>query len=609
MTGSRSHRLLTPIAIISMAAILALLAFLQYRWIGEASAADRERLQRSLTLASGLFRDDFNHELVQLATWFQTPELIGGEDWSLLAQHVEDWRSFGPGELRISDVHVLENPGQAESRALLIQPGGEASRSDWPDRLKSVSGRLVGRGGGPGGPGGPGGRRGGPPVGRVWTYVSTPPALAQVITAYPQRQERERRGGRPQVLALLIIELDPEYLRQVTLSSMEALHFGAVEDHGYRIAIFHAETGEIVYATDGMAVELPRDQATPLLWTREEIAAQEIRRTAAVRGRGRGAPSGRGDAGGRGGWGLRGSMAPAAMFRGPVIVTPGDRGDGWMLAATLAGGSVDTVVADLRSRNLAVGFGVLGVLGLAMTGVMYSARRAQRLAELEMDFVANVSHELRTPLTVILSAGDNLAEGVVAGPEQVQEYGQLIKQQGARLTTMIEQTLQFAAVRAGRRKYTPEVVDPQQLLKRMLDECRPSISEAGFELEAQIDDGLPSIQADPGAIGQSIQNLIHNAIKYGGEARWLGVRATNSGGEVLISVADRGMGIDSDEARHIFEPFYRGSRATDAQIQGSGLGLSLAKEAAEASGGRLTVESSPEQGSVFTLHLPIEATT
>ncbi len=581
-----------------MAAVLALLAALQYRWIGEASAADRERLQRSLELASGLFRDDFNRELVQLATWFQTPEVSEGGDWALLAQHVEDWRSFGTGELRIADVYVLENPMGAESRALRIEPDGKVSPADWPDRFGDVGGRLVGRGGGPGGPGGR--RGGGPPVGRVWTYFPSPPALAQVVTSNPPRQERERRPGRPRVVALLMIELDREYLSQVTFAEMDALHFGAVEDPGYRIAIFHSETREAVYATDGKAVDVPADEATPLLWTREEIAAQGIRRTEALRSRGRGGP------GGRGGRGQRGGMDPFAMFRGPVVVTPGDRENEWMLAAALAGGSVDSVVADLRSRNLLVGFGVLGVLGLAMAGLMYSARRAQRLAELEMDFVANVSHELRTPLTVIRSAGDNLAEGVVSSPEQVKEYGELIKQQGARLTTMIEQTLQFAAVRAGRRKYKREVVDARLLLERMLEECRPSIAEAGFELETQIDEGLPSIQADPRAIGQSIQNLIHNAIKYGGDARWLAIRATNSGDEVRISVADRGMGIDEGDAPHIFEPFYRGARATDAQIQGSGLGLSLAKEAAEASGGRLTVESSPEEGSVFTLHLPIE---
>ena len=117
----------------------------------------------------------------------------------------------------------------------------------------------------------------------------------------------------------------------------------------------------------------------------------------------------------------------------------------------------------------------------------------------------------------------------------------------------------------------------------------------------------PRCPADPGALGQSIQNLIHNAIKYGGEARWLAVRASKAADEVRIAVVDKGMGIDEVDQAHIFEPFYRGSRATGAQIQGSGLGLSLAKDAAEASGGRVTVESAPGQGSTFTLHLPTVA--
>jgi signal transduction histidine kinase len=114
--------------------------------------------------------------------------------------------------------------------------------------------------------------------------------------------------------------------------------------------------------------------------------------------------------------------------------------------------------------------------------------------------------------------------------------------------------------------------------------------------------------ADPKALGRCLQNLMTNALKYGAGGRWMAVRAQpGSGpeaGEVLITVQDRGQGIEPGEIPHIFEPFYRGNAARASQTHGTGLGLSLAKEAAEAMGGKLTVASRPGEGSAFTLHFP-----
>jgi signal transduction histidine kinase len=116
---------------------------------------------------------------------------------------------------------------------------------------------------------------------------------------------------------------------------------------------------------------------------------------------------------------------------------------------------------------------------------------------------------------------------------------------------------------------------------------------------------------DERALSQSLQNLITNAVKYGGEACWIGIsaasRQTARGSEVLITVADRGIGISPDEVKQIFDPFYRSSEARAAQIHGSGLGLPLARSMVEAMGGSITVESRPRSGSSFTIHLPASA--
>ena len=133
------------------------------------------------------------------------------------------------------------------------------------------------------------------------------------------------------------------------------------------------------------------------------------------------------------------------------------------------------------------------------------------------------------------------------------------------------------------------------------------IIEASCIVEQEIEPGLPCVLGDELAVCSCLENLITNAIKYGGIDRRIrisaGLQATENGKEIAISIQDRGMGIHSSELKQIFEPFYRSPEATLAQIPGTGLGLSVCKHLAEAMGGRLSVNSKVGVGSVFTLHL------
>jgi signal transduction histidine kinase len=141
-------------------------------------------------------------------------------------------------------------------------------------------------------------------------------------------------------------------------------------------------------------------------------------------------------------------------------------------------------------------------------------------------------------------------------------------------------------------------------------ECTSSVvSAAGFTVERRVEAGLPPVNADFTALLRSLQNLIINAVKYGGENRWLQVSATavkDNGrtGEVELTVEDRGIGIGKDELKHIFEPFYRSPAVSESGIHGTGLGLTLARTIVEAMGGRLTVKSELGKGSSFVIHLP-----
>jgi signal transduction histidine kinase len=265
--------------------------------------------------------------------------------------------------------------------------------------------------------------------------------------------------------------------------------------------------------------------------------------------------------------------------------------------------------AELRRRDLTISFGVLFLLVLSMGMLVITSYRAQRLAKLQMDFVTTVSHELRTPLAVISTAADNISHGVVQGKQQLVQYGSVIGNQARQLSGLVEQILLFAAAREGRQRYSSRLLQVREIVDAALENTGGPIRTAEFSVEQEIAPNLPPVIGDLAALAQCLQNLITNALKYSGEQRWLGIRArlnedATGNREIEISVTDRGIGIEAADLPHIFEPFYRSSSVTAAQIHGTGLGLPLAKSIAEAMQGRLTVASFPGKGSTFTLHLP-----
>jgi signal transduction histidine kinase len=148
-----------------------------------------------------------------------------------------------------------------------------------------------------------------------------------------------------------------------------------------------------------------------------------------------------------------------------------------------------------------------------------------------------------------------------------------------------------------------------EIIDSALSNTAGLIQEARFRVEQDIEQNLPQVTGDLSALSQCMQNLITNALKYGSEQHWIGIQVRFvehglRGKEIEISISDRGMGIESADLPHIFEPFYRSPLVAAAQIHGTGLGLPLAKSIAEAMKGELTVKSVPVRGSTFTLHLP-----
>ncbi|MYB54631.1 MAG: HAMP domain-containing histidine kinase [Acidobacteriia bacterium] len=293
----------------------------------------------------------------------------------------------------------------------------------------------------------------------------------------------------------------------------------------------------------------------------------------------------------------------------PRLFLTGDRQHRVEVIVKHVDGSLEDVLALQYQRSLAIASCLLLLVGGAMALVVVSLRRASRLANMRMEFATAVSHELRTPVTAIRAMGDNIAAGVLGTSEKALGYGKLIRDEGRRLSEMIEQTLKLVSLDSGSDRYDVVAVDTAAVVDDAVEHARPIIDRAGFVLERSDADEIPPVLADETALKQSLGNLLSNAVKYGLPGRWvkLEVAATNGDEtpEVEISVHDRGPGVAPKEVRSIFEPYYRSVSANDSKVPGSGLGLNLAKRMVHGMGGRLTLRSVPGQGSVFTIHLPV----
>jgi len=271
------------------------------------------------------------------------------------------------------------------------------------------------------------------------------------------------------------------------------------------------------------------------------------------------------------------------------------------------------VVGTSRRSALRV-IGALGFTFLLSIVAVWAIQRSRmlgaiQLAKLQMDFVASVSHELRTPLAVLNSAADNIADGLISG-KSLQKYGAVIQSQSRQMSELVDQILLFASVEDRSERYVFERLEVNQILDAVQNSTKELVEGHGFVLERHVELGLPPVIGDLSALTQCLQNLVGNAVKYGGDRKWIGLHASSGprlngpGTEIRISVSDHGMGIDRSELPHVFDPFYRSPRVMNMQIHGTGLGLSLAKRIAETMGGSLTVVSEISVGSSFTLHLP-----
>jgi signal transduction histidine kinase len=561
--------------------LLTALATMQYRWLGDVSEAESARLRAGVRARATEFADDLGRIVTTVFQTFHVPpdrfdadpggaladayqsvrqalpapviarvylaDLSGGPDWHLQKLDV-DHRTLQPAQATgdLAFLHGAEPSKLARSARLV-------------DTIDAVGPSLII----------------GLPTFRTF-------ASGAAVRSLPDPSA---------LLRLVIVVFDANVLQHQLVEPLAAKHFGTGDSAEYVVTITRrGDPAHVVYSSDPAARvdERTADLTMPVLTLRTDdvknVAADTVARAAGTD-----------------------HMSITIVRRtdsadGVHLLTAGDTMGGWQLLIRGRAGSLDALVARSRRRNIAISLSVLGLLAASVVLVIASAQRQQRLARQQMEFVAAVSHELRTPLAVICSAGENLADGVVAEREQVRTYGALVQTEGRRLADMVERVMEFAGIASGARRAHAEV-DLARVLADASAGVEVDARQRGIAVRARTGTALPLFVGDADALRSAFQNVIANAVKYSQPGGAIDVDLTADEFAIRCRVADRGIGIDRDDLRHIFKPFFRGRRAVDAQVRGTGVGLTVVRHVVDAHGGTIQVESEPGEGTTVTIVL------
>lgn len=556
--------------VLLLGAALVVLAVLQYRWLTELSAVEQRRKQAGLARAATLFQEDFDRGFTLVFGTFQSAFSAddGSLDRRVLEQH-EQWMNESPFAPLVRDVYWVR-ASQPEQPLRLSLEERTFVPSDLPagvrfEDLQSDWGFSSG-----------GGRR------RSASTFSDP-----LVMVFPHLVGPPTEGD-AQPSGWLIVVLDAAYLRETMIPSLLD-RYRLDEEYDVLIrgpfgpdsTLYRSSTdlGPDDFTDPDIVLELGRIRG-------EDFPLRILGPP--------GQPRAEGET-------MRRRRPPPGVRR--VRYTAAGR-----LLMKHRSGSMEAAVANTRARNLIVSFGILLLLGGSMTLIFVSARRAERLSRQQVQFVAGVSHELCTPLAVIRSAAENLSDGVVADPERARRYGDVIREEGRRLSEMVEQILLFSGLETRGRPLQRRSVAVQEIVQRAVEAQRISLEKSDVTVDVSIPSGLPPIDVDAAAITSALSNLIGNAVKYAGSSKCIEIegkeRAGRRGREVEITVTDEGPGIDPDDREMIFEPFYRGRDAVASQVRGSGLGLNLVKQIVEAHGGRIELRPGSGKGACFAVCIP-----
>ena len=303
-----------------------------------------------------------------------------------------------------------------------------------------------------------------------------------------------------------------------------------------------------------------------------------------------------------------------ANWKRPFVATEiGDALPHWEVAAYLINPVQLTQAAHTAKITLGLLIAVLVLaIGVGSWLIVSSLNAELKLARQKTDFVGNVSHELKTPLTSIRMFSELLAEGRVADAAKQRSYLQIITAEAARLTRLINNVLDFSRMERGEKKYNFQPCDLAGVVRGIEQAFRPHLEAGGFKFVCELPDAPIAVRGDADALSQIIVNLLSNAEKYSSGGKEITLQLAQKQmplPHAEIKVLDRGSGVPRGTGEKIFEKFYRAHDSLASGIQGSGLGLTIARQIARAHGGDVVYEPRDGGGSCFILRLPISGGT
>lgn len=579
--------------------LLPFMAVVQHHYLGELSEAQQVSLKTNLEIAAKNFSKEFNNQLTTIQQTFRFDEDSSMEFESRLHQTYLTWKQTASFPGLIKDIYLLKYQNGKPALKLYNIQKEIFSHSDWPVELESLKGIIS------------------------ESLEKTEPlliSLTQVpfLFKYPLIISEcqcgpisEKNINLPLTFLndFIIIVLDPDEVRNNLISTLIKKHFPVQNEFQLDMVIAKVNSSDDVFYISDPELDIADFHNAEVYteigqWTEQRQEGSQIRGTIKI-------------------YNVPKNQKPEEKI---YLSEKNENSDSlnlitsikmrphsekWELVVKVRNNTLEGIVKNTRHRNLLISYCILTILGISMVMVYVSTRRADSLARRQLRFVSGVSHELRTPISVIRSAGENLADGVITDLDQQKQYGSLIRDEGRRLSSMVENILSFSALQNGKTTLNlkaARIID-------ILEEC--IISRSGSNdlpepnIKIESDSNVPLVKVDYNSIKIAFSNVIENSIKYSPDDSpiLIRIRYESSNKQLVIYFEDHGRGIDDEDLPYIFDPFFRGKNSEDQRTPGSGIGLSLVSDIIKKHGGRIEVKSKRHKGTTVLIFLPVISRT